>query len=211
MVVVIAGIVERRPSGIAVGLGRARVTVINLDVDRLRMLDDLSTGRIATCAPPPPSSGRSWRQTWSSARCWSLAHGRPAISRNLVERMQPGSVIVDVAVDQGGCCETTTPTTHPNPVYGVNGVVHIASPICRDRAAYLDESVDQCDLPPARLASEGVERAILVGPGDGQRGKRDARYNYVSGSGRISRLAFTPSCKTIRFRFRSPVGRSAAW
>jgi alanine dehydrogenase len=46
------------------------------------------------------------------------------ITRKMISSMQPGSVIVDVAVDQGGCCETTRPTTHSKPVYTVDGVVH---------------------------------------------------------------------------------------
>ena len=63
---------------IAVGLG-ARVTVINLDVDRLRMLDDFyGAASRPVRLPPPPSSGRWSRQIWSSARSWSLVHGRPS-------------------------------------------------------------------------------------------------------------------------------------
>lgn len=95
------------------------------------------------------------------------ARAPKVISRNLVERMQPGSVIVDVAVDQGGCCETTTPTTHSNPVYGVNGVVHYCVTNMPGIVPHTStRALTNATLPYLlRLASEGVERAIRSDPG----------------------------------------------
>ena len=63
--------------------------------------------------------------TSSSARCWCRAPRRPSSSRaDMVKAMKPGSVIVDIAIDQGGCAETSRPTTHSHPTYVVDDVVH---------------------------------------------------------------------------------------
>jgi len=168
VVVIGAGIVGTSAVRIAVGLG-ARVTVINLDVDRLRMLDDLYGGRIATCAASASAIERAVVEAdvVIGAVLVPGARAPKVISRNLVERMQPGSVIVDVAVDQGGCCETTTPTTHSNPVYGVNGVVHYCVTNMPGIVPHTStRALTNATLPYLlRLASEGVERAIRSDPG----------------------------------------------
>ncbi|NOU11840.1 MAG: alanine dehydrogenase, partial [Nitrospira sp.] len=125
VVVLGAGIVGSSAIRIAVGMG-AQVTVINLDVERLRHLDDQYQGRIITRA----ASSTTIEEAVCSADLVIgavLVPGAKAptlVSRSLVSRMKPGSVIVDVSVDQGGCVETTKPTTHSAPIYVVDGVVH---------------------------------------------------------------------------------------
>lgn len=109
----------------AVGLG-AHVTVIDRDINRLRYLDDLFGGRIDT--------RYSNMQNIEDAVLHSdlvigtvLVPGAAApklITKAMVEKMRPGSVIVDVAVDQGGCAETTKATTHAEPTYKVGEVIH---------------------------------------------------------------------------------------
>jgi alanine dehydrogenase len=168
VVVLGAGIVGSSAIRIAVGMG-AQVTLINLDVERLRHLDDQYQGRIITRAASPT--------TIEEAVCSAdlvigavLVPGAKAptlVSRSLVSRMKPGSVIVDVSVDQGGCVETTKPTTHSAPIYVVDGVVHYCVAnmpgIVPRTSTY---ALTNATLPYLlRLASDGVDRAIHVDPG----------------------------------------------
>ena len=125
VVVLGAGSVGRAAIQVAVGMG-ARVTVINLDIEQLRYLDDLYQGRIITRA----STQAAIEETVVTADLLIgavLVPGAKApklVSRALVAKMKPKSVIVDVAVDQGGCIETTRPTTHSEPTYIMEGVLH---------------------------------------------------------------------------------------
>ena len=81
--------------------------------------------------------------------------------------MKPGSVFVDVAVDQGGCSETTRPTTHSDPVYVVEGVLHYCVTNMPGIVPYTSTlALTNTTLPyVVRLASEGVEQAIRSDPG----------------------------------------------
>ncbi len=168
VVVLGAGVVGASAVRMAVGLG-AQVTVINLDIERLRVLDDQYHGRIVTRAASPVAI--------EEAVCSAdlvigavLVPGAKApklVPRVLVSRMMPGSVIVDVAVDQGGCIETTRPTTHSDPVYLLEGVIHYCVAnmpgIVPRTSTY---ALTNATMPYLlRLASEGVERAIRSDPG----------------------------------------------
>ncbi|THJ17746.1 MAG: alanine dehydrogenase [Nitrospira sp. CG24B] len=168
VVVLGAGIVGGSAIRIAVGMG-AQVTVINLDVERLRRLDDQYQGRIITRA----ASSTTIEEAVCSADLVIgavLVPGAKAptlVSRSLVSRMKSGSVIVDVSVDQGGCVETTRPTTHSAPVYVVDGVVHYCVAnmpgIVPRTSTY---ALTNATLPYLlRLASDGVDRAIHADPG----------------------------------------------
>jgi alanine dehydrogenase len=168
VVILGAGVVGASATRIAVGLG-AQVTVINLDLDRLRYLDDLYGGRIVTRAVHPAAI--------EEAVCGAdlvigavLVPGAKApklVSRSMVKKMKPGSVVVDVSVDQGGCFETTRPTTHSDPTYVVDGVVHYCvanMPGIVPRTSTF--ALTNATLPYiVRLASDGVERAIKSDPG----------------------------------------------
>ena len=168
VVVLGAGVVGTSAIRMAVGLG-AQVTVLNPDVERLRYLDDLYGGRLATRA----ASSAAVEQTVSTADLVIgavLLPGAKApklVSRSTVSRMRPGAVIVDVSVDQGGCFETTKPTTHSEPVYTVDGVLHycVANiPGIVPRTS--TQALTNATLPyMIRLASEGVDRAIRSDPG----------------------------------------------
>ncbi|MEQ1681285.1 MAG: alanine dehydrogenase [Nitrospira sp.] len=168
VVVLGAGIVGSSAIRIAVGMG-AQVTVINLDVERLRRLDDQYQGRVITRA----ASSTTIEEAVCSADLVIgavLVPGAKAptlVSRSLVSRMKSGSVIVDVSVDQGGCVETTKPTTHSEPVYVVDGVVHYCVAnmpgIVPRTSTY---ALTNATLPYLlRLASDGVDRAIQADPG----------------------------------------------
>ncbi len=168
VVILGAGTVGSAATRIAVGMG-AQVTVINLDWERLRYLDDLYQGRVVTLAANQADIDRAV-ETADLVIGAVLVPGARApklVSRAVVSRMTPGSVIVDVAVDQGGCFETTRPTTHSDPVYITEGVLHYCVPNMPGivpRTATL--ALTNATLPfIVRLASEGVERAIRSDPG----------------------------------------------
>ena len=168
VVVLGAGVVGTSAVRIAVGMG-ARVTVINLDLDRLRFLDDLYGGRIATCAATESAIERAAVEAdlVIGAVLVPGARAPKVVSRALVKKMKPGSVIVDVAVDQGGCCETTRPTTHSDPVYVVDGVLHYCVTNMPGIVPHTSTlALTNTTLPYiVRLASEGVEKAIRSDPG----------------------------------------------
>jgi alanine dehydrogenase len=125
VVVLGGGIVGYNAAIIALGLG-ARVTVLERSIDRMRHLDEILSGRVSLLM----SSSLEIEQTIAHADVVIgavLIPGARApklISRRMLSDMQPGAVIVDVAIDQGGCIETAHPTTHSNPVYEVDGIVH---------------------------------------------------------------------------------------
>ena len=125
VVVIGGGVVGTNAARVAQGMG-ARVVVLDRSLDRLRYLDDIFMGRIET--------------VWSSAAALEeqvldadviigavLIPGAAApklVSRELVSKLQKGSVMVDVAIDQGGCFETSRATSYQDPTYEIDGVVH---------------------------------------------------------------------------------------
>ena len=125
VVVLGGGFVGTNACRMAMGLG-AEVTVVDLSIDRLAELDELFEGHIRTVF----STGAAIRQEISDADLVIGAVLIPGaatpklIRREHLKLMRPGSVIVDVAVDQGGCVETTHPTYHDDPTYVIDGVVH---------------------------------------------------------------------------------------
>ena len=168
VVVLGAGVVGSAATRIAVGMG-AQVTVINLDLERLRALDDLYRGRIVTRASTQAAIDESViaADLVIGAVLVPGARAPKLVSRGLVARMKPGSVVVDVAVDQGGCFETTKPTTHSDPVYVVDGVLqycvaNMPGIVPRTSTAALTNAT----LPYLlRLASQGVEEAVRADAG----------------------------------------------
>ena len=127
VVVLGAGNVGWSAARIAAGM-EAEVVVIDRDLDRLRYLDQIYTGRVTTVASNRGSIERNVVDADLVIGAVLVAGGRApvVVSEELVRAMKPGAVIVDVAVDQGGCIETTRETTHTDPVYIQHGVVHYA-------------------------------------------------------------------------------------
>lgn len=119
------GVVGSNAARIALGLG-AEVTVLDINPDTLAYLDDIYEGRIETLYSDPVSIERTVRDCDLLIGAVLVAGARAPrlVTESMVAQMEPGSVIVDVAVDQGGCVETCRPTTHDNPTYTVHGVVH---------------------------------------------------------------------------------------
>jgi alanine dehydrogenase len=125
IVILGGGVVGINAAKMAVGLG-ARVTIIDRNLERLRDLDDIFNNQITTLAS----------NIWTIHESVKLAdlviggvliRGASAprlIRRSMLGDMRRGSVLVDVAIDQGGCFETSRPTTHTDPVYEVDGIIH---------------------------------------------------------------------------------------
>lgn len=125
VVVVGGGVVGANAVAMAVGLG-AEVTLLDIDLDTLRRFDELYRGRVRTICSTPASL-RAALHTADLVIGAVLVPGARAphlIRREHLSEMQPGAVIVDVAVDQGGCVQTTRPTTHADPTFVVDGVLH---------------------------------------------------------------------------------------
>src|SRR5436305_4760078 len=125
VVIIGGGVVGTNAAKMAVGLG-ARVTILDTNLDRLRQLDDIFRRTVQTLA-----SNRA--HIAEAARHADLliggvlipgASAPKVVTRAMIREMKKGSVIVDVAIDQGGCVETAHPTTHSNPTYVVDGVIH---------------------------------------------------------------------------------------
>jgi alanine dehydrogenase len=125
VVILGGGIVGTNAAKIALGIG-ARVTLIDLNLNRLRELDDIFSGRLYTLASNSYNIGRAVREA-DLVIGGVLIPGAAApklVTKAMVAKMKKGAVIVDVAIDQGGCIETARPTTHSDPSYLVDGVVH---------------------------------------------------------------------------------------
>jgi alanine dehydrogenase len=125
VVILGGGIVGTNAAKIALGLG-ARVTLIDLNLNRLRELDDIFSGRLFTLASNAYNIARATADA-DLVIGGVLIPGAAApklVTKAMVAKMKKGAVIVDVAIDQGGCIETARPTTHSDPSYLVDGVVH---------------------------------------------------------------------------------------
>ena len=125
VVILGAGIVGTSAAKIALGLG-AHVVIIDKDIGRLSYLNGVLQGRFETLASNQYNIASAVKKVDVVIGAVLVKGGRAPIlvTRDMVKTMEPGSVIVDVAVDQGGCIETTHPTTHSDPIYIVDGVIH---------------------------------------------------------------------------------------
>jgi alanine dehydrogenase len=120
-----AGNVGWNAAWIAAGM-EAEVNLLDKDLDRLRFVDQIHKGRITTLASNRGTVERCIAEADLVIGAVLVAGGRAPIvvTEAMVRTMKPGAVIVDVAIDQGGCVETARETTHHDPVYEVHGVVH---------------------------------------------------------------------------------------
>ena len=167
VVVIGGGMVGYNAAVIAIGLG-AQVTILERSVDRMRHLEQILSGRVTLLM----SSSLQIEESIKDADLVIGAVLIPGalapklITREMLAEMKEASVLVDVAIDQGGCAETSRPTTHDDPVYTVDGVIHYcvanmpgAVPITSTRA------LTNVTLPYVEaLADHGVVRAIQRDP-----------------------------------------------
>jgi len=161
------GVVGINSAKMAVGMG-ARVTIIDKNLNRLRELDDIFGGRVVTLA----SNLWTVRQTLRAADLvigGVLIPGASAprlVRRDMIPLMKRGAVVVDVSIDQGGCLETSRPTTHTDPIYFVDGVLHYC--VSNMPAAVPHTStfaLTNATFPYLlELANHGLERACRENP-----------------------------------------------
>jgi alanine dehydrogenase len=167
VLVIGGGIVGYNAAVIAIGLG-AQVTILERSVERMRHLEEILSGRATLLMSSTLQIEESLKETdlVIGAVLIPGAVAPKLITRELLGSMKEGSVLVDVAIDQGGCAETSRPTTHDDPVYTVEGVVHYcvanmpgAVPITSTRA------LTNVTLPFVEaLADHGVAEAIRRDP-----------------------------------------------
>jgi alanine dehydrogenase len=125
IVVLGGGVVGTNAAKVAVGMG-AHVTIIDRNLNRLRELDDIFNGQVVTLASNIFTLGETLKHAdlVIGAVLIPGAAAPKIVRRQMIANMKRGAVVVDVAIDQGGCCETSHPTTHTEPVYFVDGVLH---------------------------------------------------------------------------------------
>src|SRR4029078_6663597 len=123
IVILGGGVVGTNAAKIAVGMG-AHVTIIDRNLNRLRELDDIFNGQVATLASTVLTIGETLKHAdlVIGAVLIPGAAAPKIVKRPMLANMKRGAVVVDVAIDQGGCFETSHPTTHTEPVYFVDGV-----------------------------------------------------------------------------------------
>ncbi len=152
---------------IAVGMG-ADVTVIDMNLARLAYLDDIFGARIQTLYSTDAAIEKAVIDADLVVGC-VLIPGKAApklMKREYLKKMRPGSVIVDVAVDQGGCCETTKVTYHDDPIYTVDGVIHycggnMPGAVPRTSTIALTNATLRYGL---QIANKGLEKACQDNP-----------------------------------------------
>lgn len=165
VVIIGAGTVGASAAKVAVGMG-AQVTIVDRSADRLRYLDDLYGGRINTLASNQFNIEQSVRYAdlLIGAVLVVGARAPKLVTEEMVKQMKPGSVIVDVAIDQGGSIETIDRvTTHSNPVYEKHGVIHYAVANMPGAVARTSTfALTNATLPYAlELANRGYLNAVL--------------------------------------------------
>ena len=167
VVVLGAGTVGMNALKMAMGLG-AQVSILDIDLEKLRHIDDLYFAKVETVYSNPLNLAEAVRLA-DLVIGGVLIPGASApkiITREMVSSMKPGSVMVDVSVDQGGCFETTRPTTHSAPVYEVDGVLHYCvtnMPGAMPRTSTL--GLTNATLPYARrIAARGFRHTVREDP-----------------------------------------------
>jgi len=162
------GVAGTNAAKMAVGLG-AEVTIIDLNSDRLRQLDDIFGNDVTTLMSNPYNIGDSVRDSdlVIGAVLIPGAKAPKLVTEEMIKSMSPGSVVVDIAIDQGGIFETTDRvTTHDNPTYIKHGVVHYAvanMPGAVPRTSTL--ALTNVTVPYAlQIANKGYEKACLENP-----------------------------------------------
>ncbi len=158
-----AGVVGTAAAKIAIGLG-AEVYVLDVDQRRLCHLDDIFGNRVTTMISHADNIAFSVTSSHLVIGAVLIPGGRAPIlvTKDMVRAMKPGSVIVDVAIDQGGCIETSRPTTHTNPIYEWEQILHYCVPNMPGAVARTSTfALTNVTLPYAlKIANQGLQEAI---------------------------------------------------
>ncbi|HNS39860.1 MAG TPA: alanine dehydrogenase [Promineifilum sp.] len=168
VVVIGGGVVGTNSAQMALGLG-ANVTILDTNLDRLRYLEHVLHGRLTTLASNSYNIAEVVRNADLVVGSVLVRGARAPrlVTREMISTMNPGSVVVDVAVDQGGCVETIHVTTHSDPTYIIDGVVHYGvanMPGAVPRTSTM--ALSNATLPYVlRLARLGAKDAMAKDPG----------------------------------------------
>jgi alanine dehydrogenase len=189
------GVVGINSARMAVGLG-AEVTILDVNHRRLEYLDDIFQGRVTTLHSNTQNIERAVVESDLVVGA-VLVTGWKApvlVTKDMIERMQPGSVVVDVAVDQGGCIETCRPTSHQNPVYEINGVIHYCVPNMPGVVARTSTyALTNATLKYASMIAQmGVEDAI---------GRDKALFKGLNVYG--GHVTYEPVAKSLNMEYRA--------
>jgi alanine dehydrogenase len=162
-----AGTVGRAAAKIAVGM-EAEVHIIDIDQRRLVYMDDLFGNRITTLMSNYDNISYSVADSHLVIGSVLIPGARAPrlVTRDLVKSMEAGAVIVDVAIDQGGCFETSRPTTHTHPTYVTDDVIHYCVPNMPGAVARTSTyALTNVTLPYAlKLANQGLQKAVSEDP-----------------------------------------------
>jgi alanine dehydrogenase len=167
VVVIGAGNVGWNAAWIAAGM-QAEVVLMDRNIDRLRHLEQIAVGRVTTLTANRGAIERSVADADVVVGAVLVPGGRApvVVDEDMVRGMKPGAVVVDVAVDQGGCIATTRETTHSDPVYEKHGVVHYAVGNMPGAVPYTSTyALTNATLPyVVQLATLGARAAVVADP-----------------------------------------------
>ncbi|MEM7448393.1 MAG: alanine dehydrogenase [Myxococcota bacterium] len=163
VVILGGGIVGANAARIAIGMG-AQVTILDIEHERMAYLEDIFQGSVETLYSNPANVEQaiSRADLIIGAVLVTGARAPKLVTRDMLKLVEDGSVIVDVAVDQGGCIETCRPTTHDNPTFVVEGVVHYCVANMPGAVAQTSTfALTNVTLSyAARIANLGIDRAV---------------------------------------------------
>jgi alanine dehydrogenase len=161
-----AGMAGRNAAMIAAGMG-AQVVVLDINVNQLRRLDELGWGRLTTVTSSTLAVERFVGESDLVVGAVLVPGARApvVVAEDLVAAMRPGSVVVDISIDQGGCIATARETTHADPVYDVHGVIHYAvgniPGAVPNTATY---ALTNATLPYVVALTDGLPAAVAAHP-----------------------------------------------
>ena len=165
------GVVGTHAARMAVGLG-AEVTIVDRSIPRLRQLDEMFNGRVRTRYSTLETIEHevSIADAVIGAVLIPGASAPRLVTREMLKHMKPGSVLVDVAIDQGGCFETSRPTTHGDPTYVVDGIIHycvanMPGAVPQTSAAALNNATLPYGLALANNGAAALESSTETGRG----------------------------------------------
>ena len=165
------GVVGTHAARMAVGLG-AEVTIVDRSIPRLRQLDEMFNGRVRTRYSTLETIDHevSIADAVIGAVLIPGASAPRLVTREMLKHMKPGSVLVDVAIDQGGCFETSRPTTHADPTYVVDGIIHycvanMPGAVPQTSAAALNTATLPYGLALANNGAAALESSTETGRG----------------------------------------------
>lgn len=167
VVIIGGGIVGTNAAKMACGLG-AKVYLLDTDLDRLRYLSDVMPQNCFTLMSSPATIRRLIKEADLVVGA-VLIHGAKAprlITRDMLKQMKKGAVMVDVAIDQGGCFETSLPTTHDDSIYVVDGIIHYCVTNMPGAVSFTStKALTNATLPYAlEISQKGYKKAALENP-----------------------------------------------